>query len=84
MGAKGKKSFYRINQASANWFDLLKTGLERGGYHPSQVGPCVIYRKDSVMLNYVRDFVIFSHRQDTIISLKESLKNGPGKYTLTD
>ena len=27
------KSLYGLNQASANWFDILKTGLESRGYH---------------------------------------------------
>ena len=30
---KFKKSLYGIKQASENWFDHLKTGLERRGYH---------------------------------------------------
>ena len=30
---KLNKSLYGIKQASANWFDILKTGLESRGYH---------------------------------------------------
>ena len=39
------KYLYGIKQASANWFDILKTSLERGGYHKSQVDPCVFHIK---------------------------------------
>ena len=35
------KSLCRIRQASENWFDLLKTGLNRRGYHQYQVDPFV-------------------------------------------
>ena len=34
---KSNKSLYGLNQASENWFDLIKNGLERRGYHQSQV-----------------------------------------------
>ena len=42
---KLNKSLYGLNQASANWFDLLKTGLKRRVYHQYLVDPCVFYRK---------------------------------------
>ena len=44
---KLNRSLYGLKQASANWFDILKTGLERRGYHQSQVDRCVLYRTDS-------------------------------------
>ena len=43
-----------------------------------------IYRKDSVILTYIDDCVIVSHKQETITSLIESLNNGPENYVLTD
>ena len=78
------KSLYGINQASGNWFNLLRTGIERRGYYQYQVEPCVFYRKDSVILTCVYYSVIVSHKQDTITSLIESLKNGLENYILTD
>ena len=66
---KLNRSLYGLKQASANWFDILKTGLERRGYHQSQVDPCVFFRKVSVILTYFDGFVIVSHKQETIISL---------------
>ena len=57
--------------------NLLKTGLERRVYHQYQVDPCAFYKKDSVTLTYVNDCVILSHKQETILSLIESLNNGP-------
>ena len=52
-------------------------------YHQYQVDPCVFYRNQSVILTYVDGFIIVSHKQETIISLIEPLKNGPEKYVLT-
>ena len=68
MVPKVKKWMYGLKQASSNRFDHLKTGLERMGYHQSQVDPCVFYIKDSVILTYVDDCVTVSHKQETIIS----------------
>ena len=41
--------------------------------------PCVFYRKYSVISTYSDYCVIVSHKQEIIISLIESLKNGPQK-----
>ena len=71
MGPKVKKKIYILKKESANYFDILKNGLERRGYHQSQVYSCVFYRKDSIILTYVDDGVIVSHKQDTITSLIE-------------
>ena len=59
---KINKSLYGLNKASTNWFDLLKTILENRGYHQSQLDRCVFYRKESVILPHVDDFVIISHK----------------------
>ena len=64
-----KKLLYELKQASENWFDLIKTGIERRSYHKYKFDPCVFYRKDLVILTYVDDCLIVSHRQETITSL---------------
>ena len=65
-------------------FDLLKYDLERRGYHQSQFDPFAFYRKYSIILTYVYDFVIVSQKQDKITSLIELLNNGTENYVLTD
>ena len=60
---KLNKSLYGLKQSIKNWFDLIKTGIERMGYHRSQFDPCVFYRKDSVILTYVDYCVIVSRKQ---------------------
>ena len=78
------KILYGIQQASADWFNLLKTGLERRGWHKSQVDPCVFYWKYSFILTYIDDCVIVSHKQETITLLTELLHNGPENYVFID
>ena len=47
MGLKKiNKQLYRINQARKDWFDHLKTGLEKRYYHQFQVDTRVFYRKE--------------------------------------
>ena len=66
---KLNKPLYGIKQASENWFDPLKTGLERRIYHQYLVDPLVFYRKDSDILIYVDYCLIFSNKKYTITSL---------------
>ena len=60
-----------------------KTGLERRGYHIYKIDPCLFHRKESFILTYVDDYIIVSHKQETITSLIELLKNAPSNYVLT-
>jgi hypothetical protein len=41
-----KKSLYGLKQASANWHDMLKRGLELRGFEESIADPCVFIFKD--------------------------------------
>jgi hypothetical protein len=41
-----KKSLYGLKQASANWHDMLKRGLELRGFEESVADPCVFIFKD--------------------------------------
>ena len=40
------ESHFKLRQTSANWFDILKTGLEVRHYHKYQVDTFVFYLKD--------------------------------------
>ena len=75
---------YGIKQVSKNWLDLLKTGLERSGYHQYQVESCLFYRKYSVILIYVDDCVLVLQIQNTITSFIELLNNGTRNYVLIE
>jgi len=73
---KLNKSLYGLKQASSNWFQKLKEGLEDRDYVQSQVDPCVFLRDDSVVLTYVDDCIIVGKEQKVIDELIHSLMNG--------
>ena len=39
-----RKSLYGLKQASANWYDVLKTWLQHRGFHKSVADPCVFIK----------------------------------------
>ena len=61
-----KRSLYGLNQASLNWFKMIKEGLEKQGYCSSGVNPCVFLSKDAIVLTYVDDFLIIAKYDATI------------------
>ena len=69
MGPKVKQITLWNQSSKCNFFYLLESGLERIGYRQYQFYPCIFYRKDLVILTYVDDCLIVSHRQETITSL---------------
>ena len=46
-----KKSLYGLKQASANWYDMLKKGLELRGFQESLADPCVFLKKSAAITN---------------------------------
>ena len=61
-----KKSLYGLKQASLNWFNMLKEGLETRGYKCSNVDPCVFIKKDAIVLTYVDDCLILAKSNEVI------------------
>ena len=59
---KLKKNLYGLKDAAHNWFQMLSKGLtgSKLGFKPSEVDPCVFYRKDAIILTYVDDCLILS------------------------
>ena len=41
-----RKSLYSLKQASANWYDMLKKGLEIRGFKESVADPCLFIKQD--------------------------------------
>ena len=81
---KLNKSIYGLNQASENWFDTLKAGLNFRYFEQLQVDPCVFLRKYAIVLVYVNDCIIVYKDSKTIEYLVISLKIGPENFLLTD
>ena len=83
MGTKIKQTTWLTQAIKYELFWYSKNGLEKRGYHQSQFTVCVL-KKDSVIITYVDDCVIVSHKKLTIKSFIESINIGPEDYVLTD
>ena len=62
-------------QASANWFVILRDRLLKHGYIQSKVDPCLFYKKDSIIVTYVDNCVIFAKDHGKVKEIIKSLKN---------
>ena len=80
---KLNKDLYGINQASENWFETLKAGLNSRAFEQSYVDPCVFLRKDALFLVCVDDCIIVSKYSQIIEDLVDFFKNGPKNFILT-
>ena len=79
-----KSSLYGLKQASANWYDYLKTGLEQRGFKESKTDSCVFMKKGMVILCYVDDCILISDKKHMLDDFIHSLKNGIEKFEFTD
>ncbi|KAL7534594.1 hypothetical protein ACHAWF_004881 [Thalassiosira exigua] len=78
------KSLYGLKNASFNWFEKLRCGLDERGFVQSFVDKCVFYRDDCIVLTYVDDCIILGKDMAVVDSLIQSLKNGEENFELTD
>ena len=78
---KLKKNLYGTIQAAANWFDMLKSGLEDEGFKQNKIDPCLFVRSNCIVICYVDDCCIFSKDKETIDILLKSLSK---TFKLTD
>ena len=81
---KLKKSLYGLKNASANWHQFLKKGLELRGFTESKADCCVFIKTDMIVLVYVDDCILISKGANLITNFITSLENGPEKYKFTD
>ena len=75
------KNLYGLKQAGLNWFETLKTALEKRGFRQSLIDPCCFLKDDIIVLVYVDDCLIFCPRSDSIDKLIDSLQQ---EFTLVD
>ena len=78
---KLKKNLHGACQASANWFVMFRDGLLNRGYTQREVDPCLFYKKDSIIVTYVDDCIIFSKDQKKVREITSSLEDN---FKLTD
>ena len=78
---KLEKNLYGTKQAAANWYEMLKEGLNKEGFKTSKIDLCLFLRHDAIIVTYVDDCLIFSKNQKIIEDLIKSLKQ---TFKLTD
>jgi hypothetical protein len=83
---KLNKNLYGLKDASHTFWLLLKEGLEARGYTTqSCTDSCVFYGKDSIVLVYVDDMIIFSKKGSNSADLLiEALAEGHENFSFTD
>ena len=81
---KLNKSLYGLKQASFNWYEKLKTGLEDRGFTSSKIDPCMYFKMGMIVLTYVDDCIIVGNSMQHIDQLVSSMQNGPENFILTD
>ena len=79
-----KSSLYWLKQSSANWYEYLKKGLERGGFRESKADPCVFMKKGMIILTYVDDCILIVNKKETLDQFIHSLASGIEKFEFTD
>ena len=55
---KLNKSLYGLKQASYNWYEKLKTGLEKREFKPSKIDPCLYLCEGMIALTFVDNCII--------------------------
>ena len=63
---KFNKSLYDLKQASFNWHEKLKTGLQDRDFAPSQSDPCLYFKMGMIVLTYVDDCIIVGNSMQQI------------------
>ena len=66
---KLNKSLYGLKQASFNWYEKLKTGLENRGFTSSKIDPCMYFKMGMIVLTYVDDCIIVGNSMQHIDQL---------------
>ena len=63
---KLKKNLYGLRQASYNWSNLLRSGLEKLGFTQSTHEPCLFMKDDIICCVYVDDTFFFAKTDEII------------------
>ena len=81
---KLNRSLYGLKQASFNWFEKLRKGLEARDFVQSQVDKCVFYKDRCIVVTYVDDCIILGKNMAIVDAFILSLKEGNEDFELTD
>ena len=70
---KLKRNLYGCKQAACNWFRHLTQGLLQRGFIQSKTDQCLFLRKDSILVVYVDDCLLFAKDSKVIDKLIQDL-----------
>jgi hypothetical protein len=77
---KLKQNLYGLVQASRNWFLKLSAIYERLGFKQSKSDPCILLRKDMIIVLYTDDCLLYTRDTEDIDSFVKTLRDD---YKLT-
>ena len=80
---KLKKNLYGLKQASANWYDMIKGGLERRKFTPSIIDQRIFYKEDMIILLYVDGMIVALKKEKDVNNLIQSLREESERFILT-
>jgi hypothetical protein len=69
------KNLYGLRQTGNNWFDKLRDSLCARGFQQSSIDPCLVIRKDTIIIIYVDDCLLFARHDKTLDDLLISLQS---------
>ncbi len=69
------KNLYGLPQTGNNWFDKLRDSLCARGFQQSSIDPCLVIRKDTIIIIYVDDCLLFARHDKTLDDLLISLQS---------
>ena len=70
-----KRSIYGLSTAPRLWFKHLWTALEKLGLKQSKHDPCLLFRKDLIIICYVDDLGIQAPNKEIVDKLIQQLRN---------
>ena len=65
-----------LRDGGLNWFECIKSGLEKRGFDQSQIDPCLLTRGNVAIVLHVDDVAIVSKHSSSVQKLLKSLKEG--------
>ena len=70
-----------LKDAGATWFSHLQKGLLKRKFKQSEVGPCLFYKKDLILIIYVDDCILMTPKPALVDEFLASMKT---EYKLED